>query len=156
MAIELTEDERWDLLAENMVMRLATVGPSGLPHVVPIWYVPDREAGAVFFSTPVDSRKARDLAETPKASLTVDEGVEYFDLRAVVAEGDVSRVEDDEIREDVERRWCGRYFGRPDRPEFMELLYRGRRWEWYRHDPSRWISWDNAKIDMERLRERRG
>jgi hypothetical protein len=33
MTIELTEDERWELLNDNMVMRLATVNPYGLPHV---------------------------------------------------------------------------------------------------------------------------
>lgn len=55
MAIELTEDERWEFLQAQMVMRLATVDPHGLPHVVPIWYLADREAGAVFFSTPTDS-----------------------------------------------------------------------------------------------------
>lgn len=156
MAIELTEAERWALLADNAVMRLATVDPYGLPHVVPIWYLPDPEEGAVFFSTPEDSRKARDVAETPKASLTVDEGTSYFELRAVVAEGDVSRVGDDGLRERVEREWCRKYFDRDDRPAFMDLLYEGRPWAWYRVDPTRWLTWDNSKIDLDRLRERRG
>lgn len=38
----------------------------------------------------------------------------------------------------------------------MDLLYEGRTWGWYRLDPTRWTSWDNAKIDRDRLRERRG
>lgn len=156
MAIELTEDERWDLLESKMVMRLATVNPYGLPHVVPLWYLPDRETGTVCFSTPADSRKARNVAETPKASLTVDEGVSYFELRAVVAEGDVRKVEDDDRRADLERRWCRRYFERSERPEFMDRLYEGRPWAWYEVDPSRWTSWDNSKIDLERLREQQG
>lgn len=155
MGIELDAGERWDLLEGNMVMRLATVDPYGLPHVVPIWYLADRDIGSVFFSTPKDSRKIRDIAETPKASLTVDEGEFYFELRAVVAEGDVSRVKDGELREEVERRWCLKYFDQPDRPDYMDLLYQGRPWDWYRLDPSRWISWDNSRIDLERLRERR-
>lgn len=156
MTIELSADERWAMLADNMVMRLATVNPHGLPHVVPLWYVADRDAGTVCFSTPTDSRKVRDLEETPKASLTVDEGADYFDLRAVIAEGDVSRVTDDARRDTLERKWCQKYFDRPDRPEFMDLLYQGRPWEWYELAPSQWISWDNAKIDVDRLRERRG
>lgn len=156
MGIELSEAERWELLADNMVMRLATVDPHGLPHVVPIWYLSDPEEGCVFFSTPEDSRKARDIEDTPKASLTVDEGAYYFELRAVVLEGTVSRVEDEALEESVERRWCRKYFDQPERPEFMGLLYEGRPWEWYRVDPGRWISWDNSKIDLERLRDRRG
>ena len=156
MAIELTADERWDLLEGNMVMRLATVNPHGLPHVVPIWYLADRTAGAIFFSTPEDSRKVRDLEETPKASLTVDEGAYYFDLRAVIAEGDATVVEDDDLAARVERAWCRKYFDQDERPEFMDLLYEGRPWVWYRVDPSQWTSWDNSKIDLETLRERRG
>lgn len=156
MAIELDADERWELLEDGMVMRLATVGPYGLPHVVPIWYVADRETGCVYFSTPEDSRKVRDLEETPKASLTVDEGAYYFDLRAVIVEGTVSVLEDPDERERIERAWCQKYFDQDDRPEYMSLLYQGRPWEWFRVEPSRWISWDNAQIDLERLRERRG
>lgn len=156
MGIELSEDDRWALLEDNMVMRLATVDPAGRPHVVPIWYLPHREYGNIYFSTPEDTRKARDVAETPKVSLTVDEGSYYFDLRAVVVEGEASVVDDDEERETVETAWCQKYFDEPSRPEFMDLLYQGRPWEWYRVEPSRWLSWDNTTIDVERLRERRG
>lgn len=152
MAIDLDEDERWELLERNMVMRLATVDPDGYPHVTPIWYLADRAYGNVYFSTPEDTRKVRDVEAFPKASLTVDEGVYYFDLTAVVVEGTVSRVEPGEERTTVEKAWCRKYFDQPDRPEFMDLLYRGRPWEWFRVEPSRWISWDNAKIDLDRLR----
>lgn len=151
MGIQLDEDERWDLLERNMVMRLATVDPDGYPHVTPIWYVADRGYGNVYFSTPEDTRKVRDVDAFPKASLTVDEGAYYFDLTAVVVEGTVSRVEPGDERETVESAWCQKYFDQPDRPDFMALLYRGRPWEWYRVEPTRWISWDNAKIDLERL-----
>lgn len=155
MGIELDEDARWALLERNMVMRMATVDPDGYPHVTPIWYVADRGYGNVYFSTPADTRKARDVAAFPKASLTVDEGAYYFDLRAVVVEGTVSVVEEGDERASVEDAWCRKYFDAPDRPEFMDLLYRGRPWEWFRVEPSRWITWDNSTIDIERLRAAR-
>lgn len=155
MAIELTEDERWELLSSGMVCRLATVDPYGLPHVVPVWYLADRDREALYFSTPEDSRKARDLAETPKASLTVDEGVEYFELRAVVAEGGVTEVDEPGRVADLEERWCRKYFDQDERPEFMALLYDAP-WAWYRLSPTRWTSWDNSKIDLERLRDATG
>lgn len=152
MGIELDEEDRWDLLGRNMVMRMATVDPGGYPHVTPIWYVSDRGYGNVYFSTPEDTRKVRDVTAFPKTSIAVDEGAYYFDLRAVVVEGTVSVVDDDEEREEIEEKWCRKYFDDPDRPEFLDLLYRGRRWEWFRIEPSRWISWDNSSIDLERLR----
>ena len=153
MAIELDADERWDLLERNMVMRLATVDPDGYPHVTPIWYVADRDYGNVYFSTPEDTRKVRDVEAFPKASLTVDEGDYYFELVAVIVEGTVSRVEPGEERRTIESAWCRKYFDQPGRPEFMDLLYRGRPWEWYRVEPSRWVSWENSRIDLDRLRE---
>jgi PPOX class probable F420-dependent enzyme len=152
MAIDLDDDERWALLERNMVMRLATVDPEGYPHVTPIWYLADRDYGNVYFSTPEDTRKVRDVDAFPKASLTVDEGAYYFDLTAVVVEGTVSMVEPGAERRTVEESWCRKYFDQPERPEFMDLLYRGRPWEWFRVEPSRWISWDNSKIDLDRLR----
>ncbi len=37
----MSDDELRAFLAERMIMQCATVGPSGRPHVVPLWYVPD-------------------------------------------------------------------------------------------------------------------
>lgn len=156
MGIELDEDERWNLLEDNMVMRMATVDPGGYPHATPIWFVADRDYGNVYFSTPDDTRKVRDVEAFPKASIVVDEGDYYFDLRAVVVEGTVSVVDTEEERATVEERWCRKYFDQPRRPDVLDVLYQGRRWEWFRIEPSRWISWDNTKIDVERLRRARG
>jgi len=156
MGIQLDADERWDFLERHMVMRLATVDPRGYPHVTPIWYRADRDYGNVYFSTPEDTRKVRDVEAFPEVSLTVDEGEYYFDLTAVVVEGTVSVVDDAEERETVETAWCRKYFDQPTRPEFMDLLYQGRPWEWYRVEPSRWLSWHNADIDLDRLRAARG
>lgn len=153
MAIELSPEECWDLLERNGVMRLATVDPAGRPQVAPIWYVADRDRGRIYFSTPEDTRKARDVAETPAVSLTVDGGVDYFDLRAVVCYGTAGVLDESDERAEIERRWCEKYFDRPDRPEFMDLLYRGRPWEWFAVDPGSWRSWDNRRIDLDRLRE---
>jgi len=151
MGIDLDEDERWELRESNFVMRMATVDPGGYPHVTPIWYVADRDYGNVYFSTPEDTRKVRDVDAFPKTSIVVDEGDYYFDLRAVVVEGTVSVVGDVQERAAIEEQWCRKYFDRPDRPDFLDVLYRDRQWEWFRIEPSRWISWDNSKIDVERL-----
>jgi len=152
MGIELSATERWKLLENNMVMRLATVDPHGYPHVTPIWYYADQSLGRVFFSTPEDTRKVRDIEHFPKASLTVDVGEYYFDLKAVIVEGTVSEVENTGTRGHIETEWCEKYFDQSSRPEYMELLYQGRPWEWYEVEPSRWISWDNDTIDLDRLK----
>ncbi len=37
----MSATELRDFLDEQMVMQCATNGPRGVPHMVPLWYVPD-------------------------------------------------------------------------------------------------------------------
>ena len=67
---------------------LATVDAAGAPHVMPVWGVWD---GAVlWFSSALGSRKARNLAQDPRATMTTDRPHE-----PVVVEGIVERSLDD-------------------------------------------------------------
>ena len=66
---------------------LATVGADGAPHVMPVWGVWD---GAVlWFSSALGSRKARNLAQDPRATMTTDRPQE-----PVVVEGIVEPTRD--------------------------------------------------------------
>ncbi|MEA2448616.1 MAG: hypothetical protein QOG63_548, partial [Thermoleophilaceae bacterium] len=37
--IRMTDDELRDFLDEQKIVSVATLGPSGRPHLVPLWYV---------------------------------------------------------------------------------------------------------------------
>jgi pyridoxamine 5'-phosphate oxidase family protein len=58
-----------EFLRSQRVARLATVGPSGWPHVVPVMYALG-EDGAFEFD--VDGVKLRNLGHEPRAALVVD------------------------------------------------------------------------------------
>jgi PPOX class probable F420-dependent enzyme len=67
------------------VARLATVDPSGAPHVVPVCPVLDGDA--VVFATDA-SAKLRNLEADPRCALVFDEYVEDWDhLRQVLVRG---------------------------------------------------------------------
>ena len=51
--------------------KLATSGPAGQPHVVPVWFVLDGEE--LVFTTWGDSVKGRNLRRNPRAAVIVDE-----------------------------------------------------------------------------------
>src|SRR5262245_31511253 len=51
--------------------KLATVGPDGHPHVVPVWFVVDGEH--LVITTMSRSAKARHLARDPRVSVSVDD-----------------------------------------------------------------------------------
>jgi pyridoxamine 5'-phosphate oxidase family protein len=65
----LFTDEELEFLRSQRIARLATVGPSGWPHVVPVMYSID-EAGTLEFD--VDGVKLRNLSGEPRAAMVID------------------------------------------------------------------------------------
>ena len=53
--------------------KVATIGPRGQPHVMPVWFVLDGEE--LVFTTWGDSVKGRNLRRNPCAAIVVDEEV---------------------------------------------------------------------------------
>lgn len=66
--MDFTEPEL-EFLRSQRIGRLATVGPSGWPHVVPVMYAFD-DSGAFEFD--VDGVKLRNLGGEPRAAMVVD------------------------------------------------------------------------------------
>src|ERR671917_473612 len=85
--IRMTEAEVSDFLEEQRIVRVATIGPKGRPHLVPLWYVV-REGGLRGW-TYAASQKAKNLGRDPRATLSIDDGVQYHELRGVMMECDV-------------------------------------------------------------------
>src|SRR2546421_12706947 len=53
--------------------KVATSGPGGQPHVMPVWFLLDGEE--LVFTTRGDSVKGRNLRRNPRAAVIVDEEV---------------------------------------------------------------------------------
>src|SRR3954452_20544899 len=83
----MADHEVRSFLEEQKVMQCATVSPSGRPHVVPLWFVPDGIALRGW--TYAKSQKTRNLERDPRATVGIEDGVEYQDLRGVMLECDV-------------------------------------------------------------------
>jgi hypothetical protein len=66
---------------------LATVTPSGAPHLMPVWAV--WQEGALWFSSANGSRKARNLANDARCMLSTDDPLE-----PVVVGGRARRITD--------------------------------------------------------------
>ena len=83
----MTPAELRAFLDEQKTMQCATNGPRDLPHLVPLWYYVDGDdlCGWTF----AKSQKARNLERDPRATLGVEDGVQYDGLRGVMLECDV-------------------------------------------------------------------
>jgi hypothetical protein len=90
----MSEDEAAAFLAEERIVTCATAGPRGWPHLMPLWYVL-REAGAgepgprLWAWTYAVTQKVRNLERDPRATLQVEAGESYHELRGVMLECDV-------------------------------------------------------------------
>lgn len=92
--IAMSPQELAAFLAQERTVTCATLGPRGWPHLMPLWYVlrdtPAGEPGPrVWAWTYARSQKVRNLERDPRATLQVEAGEEYFQLRGAMFECDV-------------------------------------------------------------------
>jgi PPOX class probable F420-dependent enzyme len=95
-AVRLTEQEVTDFLVSSKKVQVATVGPSGEPHLTTLFYVVDD--GRIAFWTYGRSQKILNLRRDPRITCLVEDGDDYFELRGVSITGKARLVEEhDEI-----------------------------------------------------------
>ena len=80
--IVMSDAEVADLLAASRTVTCATIGHSGRPHLMPLWYVV--RDGELWAWTYGKSQKVRNLERDPRCTLQVETGAEYGELRGVM------------------------------------------------------------------------
>lgn len=103
-AIKMSDEEVRAFLAEERTVICATNGVRGWPHLMPLWYLVrstgDGGAPEVWAWTFAKSQKAKNLERDPRATLQVEAGETYDQLRGVMLECDVTVHRDvDLVRE---------------------------------------------------------
>ena len=140
----MSADELQAFLAEQMVMQCATVGPRGLPHMVPLWYVVGD--GELRGWTYAKSQKAKNLERDPRATLGIEEGVQYQDLRGVMFECDVRVEREPEAVESFGLELFERYAGDLG-PEIREMVaQQAQKRVGLTFVPFREVTWDHRKL----------
>src|SRR3954451_16252015 len=108
----MDEAEVLAFLDEERVMTCATFGPSGWPHLMPLWYVV--RDGRLWAWTFAKSQKTRNLERDPRATLQVEAGRDqYHLLRGVMLETEVTIHRDTDFVRDLGLEIFGRYGGDP-------------------------------------------
>jgi PPOX class probable F420-dependent enzyme len=92
--IELDEGQRRELIDAQRIVVVASFGPRGWPHLMPLWYVP--RDGVIWIYTYAKSQKVRNLERDPRATLLIETGHEYAELRGLMIEAEA------EIGRDIE------------------------------------------------------
>ena len=115
----MSDHEVAQFLGEERTVTCATIGPHGWSHLMPLWYVPrpvgdpSASAGAegvrLWSWTYAASQKVRNLERDARATLQVEAGELYQELRAVMLECEVIVHRDLEIVKALGREIFARY-----------------------------------------------
>jgi PPOX class probable F420-dependent enzyme len=90
--IKLTDGEQRELIDSERIVVVSSLGPRGWPHVMPLWYVP--RDGEVWIWTYAKSQKVRNLERDPRATLLIETGLAYTELRGVQIEAEAEIIRD--------------------------------------------------------------
>jgi nitroimidazol reductase NimA-like FMN-containing flavoprotein (pyridoxamine 5'-phosphate oxidase superfamily) len=151
--VAMTAQEAADFLAAGRKVQLATNSQDGFPHLVTMYYV--MTGGQITFWTYRRSQKALNLDRDQRISCLVEDGEEYFDLRGVLVQGVVRRIEDPQeiaaigkqITAVVGTTLTGAAAAGQGADALTRYVEHAARKRWgYRVEPDRVISWDHSKL----------
>jgi general stress protein 26 len=118
--IAMSDREVATFLDEQRVVICATNGPSGWPHLMPLWYViRNRELWAWTYAK---SQKIRNLERDDRATLQVEDGQQYQELRGVMLQTHAVIHRDPEVVAGTGAEIFARYGGGSAGPEAIEAL----------------------------------
>lgn len=146
--IRMSDEEIGAYLRAQSRIILVTNGPDGLPHPVPMNYGLDKE-GRILITSFRKSQKVRNLERDPRATLLVESGDTYAELKSVIAYADTEIITDPEevarlmgaIHADGEL--AGSISGKMSEQVRASIAKRAV----LRFTPLRYVSWDHGKLE---------
>src|SRR5918994_6514207 len=105
--IKLAAAEQAELLDQERVVIVTSNGHRGWPHSMPMWYLV--RDGELWVWTYAKSQKVRNLERDPRATLLVETGVEYTELRGVMIEAEAEIHRDPETVSEFGKQLTVRY-----------------------------------------------
>lgn len=153
MALQMTEDELDGFLSSHRNCYVGTVSKQGWPHVAPLAYTRLDAPKTLYVRTDPRSRKAANLYHENRASVVVDEGVEYGNLKGFFAHAYATVVRDEDRLNLLDESFAEKHYGGtvPDLVARVHALQE--EWVWFELDPAHVVKWDNSKLNPERLPE---
>ncbi len=145
--ITMTDDEVAAFVAQSRTATMATIGPTGTPHLVAMWFaVVD---GQIWFETKAKSQKAQNLRRDDRLTFMVEDGLTYDTLRGVSMEGRAVLVDDPDalwrVGISVWERYTGPYTD--EAKPLVEFMLHKR--IAVRLDVERVRSWDHRKLGLD-------
>lgn len=145
--IQLTPEEQLELLDSERVVIISSIGPRGWPHSMPMWFVV--RDGEIWVWTYAKSQKVKNLERNPRATLLIETGHEYQELRGIQIEAEAELIRDtDEVFEFAKLLTVRYAEGLEELPEGAEDALRAQapKRVAIRFRPVRTATWDHRKL----------
>lgn len=143
--IRMTEEEVDEFLQGRHVLNIATHGPGGTIHLVPMWY--GFLDGRIAFETFTKSQKIKNLQRDPRITCLVEDGHGYDELRGVELVGRAELTDDPEVVITLAMDVVRRYYGVEDPADARQLAEAmARKRTAVTVIPEKVVSWDHRKL----------
>jgi PPOX class probable F420-dependent enzyme len=143
--IKLTTEEQAAFLEQQRVVVCATNGLRGWPHLMPLWYV--IRDGHLWAWTYAKSQKVRNLERDPRATLQIEAGDSYEELRGVMIEAETEIHRDLDTVAGLGTALSARYGGGEPGPDALAAVRAQARKRVALHFvPERVATWDHRKL----------
>lgn len=144
--IRMSGAEVDEFIRRSRTMTLATLGPSGQPHLVAMWYA--LVDGAPCIETKAKSQKVVNLRRDPRVTCLLEDGDTYETLRGISMEGTADVIEDAGFLWRVGVSMWERYYGpyTDEMKPYVEVMLNKR--VAVRINVERVRSWDHRKLGL--------
>ena len=146
--IELDADEVRAYLHAEKTLIIIGNGRNGYPHPMPMWFAQDDD-GAIRCTTFGKSQKVLNWRRDPKATLLIESGVEYAELKGVVIYATCEIIDDIDAVKDtlVAINSRGRELTDRAQAQLRESVSgTAAKRVVLKFTPERYLSWDHAKL----------
>jgi PPOX class probable F420-dependent enzyme len=143
--IVMSDAEVLAFLDAEKIVTCASLGKDGRPHLMPLWFVV--RDGTLWAWTYGKSQKIVNLRRDPRATLQIEAGDSYDQLRGVMIEAETEILRDLETVTGVGAELASRYgAGDPDEGALAAIGTQAPKRVALRFHPRRTRSWDHRKI----------
>lgn len=146
--IELDAGEVRAYLDAEKTLIVVGNGPSGYPHPMPMWFARDPD-GTIRCTTFGKSQKVLNWRRDPRATLLVESGTEYAELKGVVIYAGCEIIDDpDEVKDTlVAINSRGRDLDDGAKARLRETVSgSAAKRVVLQFTPTRYVTWDHAKL----------
>ena len=142
--IRMTDGEVAEFLDRQRTLHLASIGPDGVPHLVPMFF--GLIDGRIAMWTYAKSQKAANLRRDPRVTCLVETGDHYGELRGVSITGRAELHDDYDTVYGVGEALHARYQGGMTHSSRAGLEAESHKRVAVFIDPVKTVTWDHRKL----------